>query len=129
MWSVRKCQHSSSVCLVPVCLQGNLEPWLTIGQYLGIWLSESYVNRCWLCFINLEQWTMPYQLIKIALYKHQHWWYTSGFIVGILSFTCHGWSCSMMYLFDQFSIKASDPETQTGFSGQRHSTHAPLICC
>lgn len=103
-----------------------IDYWPTPGNLA---LIMSYVNGCWLCFINLEQWTMPYQLIKIAMYKHQHWWYASSFIVGILSFSCHGWSCSMMYLFDQFLIKASDPETQTGFLGQRHSAHAPLVCC
>lgn len=57
--------------------------------------------------IHLEQWTMPLSglLCKNINIDDN----ASGFIVGIPNFSCYGWSCSMIYFCDQFTIK---PQTQ-----------------
>lgn len=54
---------------------------------------------------------------RFALHKHQDWWCAPGFIVGVLSFSCHGWLHSRMCLCDQFFIKVLDPDIQTELPG------------
>ena len=96
------------------------EYWPTSGN-VALRMSVLMVDR------HLEQWTMPLSgLLCTNINIDDN---ASGFIVGILNFSCYGWSCSRIYLCDHFAIKASDSETHTGPSGQRHSARALLVCC
>ena len=64
-----------SCCSLLDCLQGNLELWSSVLP--STWERSPgkvfYVND-WLHCVHLEQWTMLYQLVRIALLKHQDWW-------------------------------------------------------
>lgn len=111
---------------IQVSRRACLALWGSVGQSLHVRRPEHSMCLPLMKCPCLEQWGMLYQLIKSCW---GHWTTLTMYLVlllGVLSFSCHGWEHSSMCLSDQPHRKASDPEAHKIIPRQKHSWHVPI---
>lgn len=75
-----------------------------------------YVNDWCFCYVLREEMDCDIPASS-DLHKLQNWWCTLHLLVGVLSFSCHGWFHSRICLCDLLLIKILDLVTQTRLIG------------